>query len=162
VGDLVVAELERRHAAADTDLEPAVAEVIEDDDLLGEPQWRIERQQINQRPEPYALGRACDRAEIDARHWHQVERRCVMLGDMQAPDAGLVGGGGEAQPLIERGRHRPLGEFDVIENSNFHFLLDSYSFSSRFALPLAILALSSSLNGMLASQRVDGGCASNG
>ena len=35
--DLVVIELERRHAAPDADLEPPVAEMIEDRDLLDEP-----------------------------------------------------------------------------------------------------------------------------
>jgi hypothetical protein len=38
----------------------------------------------------------------------------------------------------------------------------SYNFNNRLAFPLAILALSSSQSGMLASQRGAGGCASNG
>ncbi len=167
VRDLVIAELERRDAAADADLEPAVAEVVEDADLLGQPQRRIERQQIDERPEPHALGRARDRAEIDARHRHEIERRRVMLGDVQAIDAGLVGGGGEFQALVERGGDRTVRALDVIEDSDFHCCLRffkplTYSFSSRLALPLAILALSSSQSGMLASQRGAGGCASNG
>src|SRR5215470_10745214 len=52
VRDLVIAELERRDAAADADIEPAMAEMVENADLLGEPQRRIERKEINERPEP--------------------------------------------------------------------------------------------------------------
>ena len=121
--DLVIAELERRHAAADADLEPAVAQMIEDADLLGQPQRRIERQQIDQRPEPHALGRARDRAEIDARHRHEIERRRMVLGDVQAIDAGLVGGGGEFQALVERGGDRAIRALDMIEDSDFHYCL---------------------------------------
>ena len=68
VRDLVEAELVGRDAAADADLEPAVAEMVEHADFLDHAQRRIERQQIDQRPEPHALGRARQRAEIDARN----------------------------------------------------------------------------------------------
>jgi hypothetical protein len=43
-----------------------------------------------------------------------------MLGEMQAIEAGCVGGLDEAKPLIEQGCHRTLAEFDVIEQSDFH------------------------------------------
>jgi hypothetical protein len=52
VVDIVVADLVRRHAAADPDIEAPTGEVIEHRDLLQKPQRRIERQQINQRTEP--------------------------------------------------------------------------------------------------------------
>src|SRR6185369_16422066 len=166
VRHLVIAKLERRDAAADADLKTPVAEMVKNADLLREPQRRIERQQIDEWPEPDSLGRTRDRAEIDARYRHEIERRCVMLSDMQPVDAGFVGGGSELEALVEGGRDRAIGALDVIENSNFHCCLRlfkplTYSFSSRLALPLAILALSSSQSGMLASQRGAGGCASN-
>src|SRR5262249_15602663 len=102
------------------DLHAAVAEMIEDADLLDQPQGRIKRQQIDQRPEPYALGRARHRAEIDAGHRHHVERRSVVLGDVQAVDAGLGGGLDEGEPLVEERRERACAVLDVIEKSDFH------------------------------------------
>ena len=121
-GDLVIGELIGRHAAPDADLEPAVAQVIEDADLLGEPQRRNERQQIDQRADPHPLGRARERAEIDARHRHEIERGRVVLGDVQAIDAGLIGGGGEFEALVERLRDRAIGgALDMIEDTDFHF-----------------------------------------
>jgi hypothetical protein len=46
----------------------------------------------------------------------------VVLGDVQAVDAGLVGGSGEFKTLVERLRHRAVGgALDVIEYPNFHF-----------------------------------------
>ena len=44
-----------------------------------------------------------------------------MLGDMQAIEAGLVGGLDEVQPLVEQRRERPLAVLDVVEQSDFHF-----------------------------------------
>ena len=64
--------------------------------------------------------RARHRAEIDAGHRHHVERRRVMLGHVQAVDAGLVGRGGELQALVEEGRERAIAPLHVIEQSDFH------------------------------------------
>ncbi len=100
--DLVILELERRHAAADADLEPAIAQVIEHADLLDQPQRRIERQQIDQRTEPHALGGAGQGAQIDARHRHHVERRGVVLGHVQAVDSGLVRCLGEGKSFVKQ------------------------------------------------------------
>ena len=44
-----------------------------------------------------------------------------MLGHVQAIDAGLVGGGGEFQPLVERGGDRTVRALDMIEDSDFHY-----------------------------------------
>ena len=123
--DLVILQLERRHAAADADFEPAVAQVIEHADFLDQPQRRIERKQVDQRPEPHPLGRARHRAEIDARHRHHVERGGVVLGHVQAIDAGFVGRLGEGETLVEERRHRAIRCFDVIEQSDFHFFSSS-------------------------------------
>ena len=117
--DLVEIELEGRDAAADADLEPAMAQMIEHRDLFDQAQRRIERQQVDQRPEMHLLGRARDRAEIDARRRHHVERRAVMLGHMSALETGLVRGRGELQPLVELLDERTVVPVDVIEKPNF-------------------------------------------
>jgi len=67
--------------------------MIEHADLFDQPQRRIERQEINERAETQALGHARQRAQKDARNRHHVERCRVVLGDVHAIEAGLVGGG---------------------------------------------------------------------
>ena len=52
-----------------------------------------------------------------------------MLGQMQAIEAGLVGGLDEGQPLVEQLRERPLAVLDVVEQSNFHFSRPAFRFS---------------------------------
>ena len=118
--DLVILELERRDPAADTDFHPPIAQVIEHGDLLDQPQRRIEREQIDQRAEPHAPGRARYRAEIDAGHRHHVERRGVVLRHVQAVDAGLVGRLHKGEPLVEERCQRAICRFDVIEKSDLH------------------------------------------
>jgi hypothetical protein len=44
----------------------------------------------------------------------------MMLGDMQAIEAGLVGGAGEFDAFVVKLRYRPLAGFDMVEKSNFH------------------------------------------
>jgi len=82
-------------------LHAAVAEMIENANLLDQPQRRVQREEINQRTEPHARGRARHRAEIDAGHRHHVEGRRVMLRHVQAVDAGIIGGLGEGETLVE-------------------------------------------------------------
>ena len=127
VHDIVKFQLIGRHAAADADIEAAVAQMIEHADFLDQPQRRIERQQVDQRAEPQLLGLAGDGAKIDARHRNQIQRRGVVLGDMQAIKAGFVGGGGEFNPLIEKLRDRPCAILNVIEKSDFHAIPPSPS-----------------------------------
>jgi hypothetical protein len=43
-----------------------------------------------------------------------------MLRHMQAIDAGLVGGLGEGEPLVEERSERPLAMLDVVEKSDLH------------------------------------------
>jgi hypothetical protein len=117
---LVEFKLVGRHAAADTDIEPAVAQMIEHADFLDQPQRRIKWQQINQRSKPHALGGACHGAEIDARDRHHAERGGVMLGDVQAIDTGGVGGFGKSQPFVKQPGQRPFAVLDVIEKPDFH------------------------------------------
>jgi hypothetical protein len=122
VRHLVESEFVGRDAAADADLEPAVAEVVEHADFLDQAQRRIKRQQIDQRPKPHAPGRARQRAEIDARDRHHIERRRVVLGNMQAIDTGGVGRLGELEAFVEQQRERALAVLDMVEKSNLHGL----------------------------------------
>jgi hypothetical protein len=42
---------------------------------------------------------------------------------VQAIDAGIVGGLGEGETLVEQGRERTLSVLDVVEESDFHQVL---------------------------------------
>ena len=109
----------------------AVAQVIEHADLVDHAQRRDQRQQIDQRPHLDALGRARHRAEEHARDRHHVERRLMVLGQMQAVEARLVRRLDELQPLVEQLRERPVAVLDVVEQSNFHFLVQSSDLSDH-------------------------------
>ena len=113
--DVVIAQLERRHAAADADLQPAMAEMIEHGDFLQHPKWRIKRQQIAQRPQPHVARLARQRGEEQARRGRHVDGRGVMLGQMHAPEAGFIRRRIEFEPLVEKPRQRPVGAPDMVE-----------------------------------------------
>src|SRR5215831_4112318 len=118
--DLVILELERRYAAADSHFHASVTEMVENANLLDQAQRRVEREEVNQRTEPHARRRARQRAEIDAGHRHHIEGRRVMLRHVQAVDAGVIGRLGEGETLVEQGRKRPVAVLDVIEESDLH------------------------------------------
>ena len=84
-------QLVGRDAAADADLGPAVAQMIEDGDLLDHAQRRVQRQQIDHRAHANAFGRARDGAQENSRRRHRVRRRHVMLGEVVREEPGLVG-----------------------------------------------------------------------
>ena len=44
----------------------------------------------------------------------------MVLGQMQAVEAGLVGGLDEIESLVEQGGERALTVLDVVEQSDFH------------------------------------------
>ena len=44
----------------------------------------------------------------------------MVLGDVQAVDAGVVGRRGEVEALVEQCRERALAVLDMVEKSNFH------------------------------------------
>ena len=62
----VVRGLERRHAAADAELEAPAAHLVEHADFLDQAQRMIERQQINQRAEAQSFGalRQCGEEDL--------------------------------------------------------------------------------------------------
>jgi hypothetical protein len=61
--DVVSGEFRRRDAAADAEIDPATAEVVEHADLFQQPQRMIERQQIQERAKADALGLARGRGK---------------------------------------------------------------------------------------------------
>jgi hypothetical protein len=63
---------------------------------------------------------ARERAEINARNRHHVERRRVVLGDMQAVHAAGVGRLGELEAFVEQQRERTLAVLDMVEKPNLH------------------------------------------
>ena len=88
--DAEIPQLVRRGAAADADLEPASAEMVEHADLFGEPQRVMGGQDINQRAQaetPRTLRRG---SEKYAGRWCEIERRRMMLAHMIGPKSGLV------------------------------------------------------------------------
>ena len=84
--------LERRHAAADAELEAPAAHLIEHADFLDQPQRMVERQQIDQRAEAQGLRALRHRGEKQAGRGGAAERRRVVLGEVIAVDAGAIVG----------------------------------------------------------------------
>ena len=99
---------------------PAVAEVVEDADLFDHAQGRVERKKIDQRAQTNAFRLARDRAEVHARDRHHVDGRRVVLGDVVAVEARVVGGRDEREALVELLRERTVGTIDVVEEAEFH------------------------------------------
>src|SRR5258705_10113318 len=70
-------DLERGHAAADAELEPPSAQVVESADLLGEAQGVVERQRIDEGAEAQAPGALRREREENLRRWRHPERRTL-------------------------------------------------------------------------------------
>ena len=111
---IVIFEFEGRHAAPHADIEPPVAEVIENANLFYQAKGRIERQEVAQRTEPDVVGRPGYRAQIDARHGHHVQRRRVVLGNVIAVETGFIGGN-KLEPLVEFLSQRTIVDVHMIE-----------------------------------------------
>src|SRR6202042_3338889 len=86
----VVRGLEWRPAAADAELEPSAAQLIEHADFFDQPQRMIERQQINQRAEAQFCGALRQRGEENSRRRRATDRRAVMLGEVIAVKTGTI------------------------------------------------------------------------
>ena len=120
--DVVVIELEGRHAAPDADVEAAVRQMVEHRDFLDQAERGIERQQIGERPEADGLGHLRDGGEIDARHRDHVERRRMVLGHVIGGEAQLVGERHIFEALVELPGQREVVAVDVVEQAEFHSL----------------------------------------
>ena len=112
--------LERRHAAADAELEPPAAQLVEHADFLDQPQRMIERQQINQRAEAQLLGALRQRGEENSRRSRATDRRAVMLGEVIAVKARAVVSLGKPQPAGKQLAMRDARIVHVVEDAEFH------------------------------------------
>ncbi len=88
--DAEILQLMRRGAAADADLEPAAAQMIEHADFFGEPQRMMGGQDVDQGAEADAPGALRHRGEKHAGRRRQVERRRMMLAHVIGAKSGLV------------------------------------------------------------------------
>src|SRR6476620_5117138 len=77
-------------AAADADVEPPVAEMVEHADFLGEPQRMMDGQHIHQRSEAQTNGALGDRGKEYAGRRRQAERRRMVLAHMVGPETGAI------------------------------------------------------------------------
>jgi hypothetical protein len=80
--DLEEPDLDRGHARADAELQPPAAQVIEHADLVDQAQRVIQRQAVDERPEPQRPRPLRRGGEEDARRWRVAQRRAVVLGEV--------------------------------------------------------------------------------
>ena len=88
--DAEIVQLMRRRAAADADLDPALAQMIQHADFFGEPQRMMRRQHVDQRAEAQALGALRHRGQEHARRRRQIERRRMMLAHVIGAESGAI------------------------------------------------------------------------
>ena len=102
-------ELDRRCAAAEADVEPAAAHLIEHADFLDHAERMIERQRVDHRPEAKPLGALRDRGEKHARRRRHAERRRVVLGQVIGVEARAIEQLDDREPLLVIVRQRRAG-----------------------------------------------------
>jgi hypothetical protein len=85
--DAVVADLVGRDAAADAELQPAAAHLIEHADLVDQPQRVVKVDRVDQRPEAQRLGALSHGGEEYAGRRRHAERRRMVLGDVIGVEA---------------------------------------------------------------------------
>src|ERR1044071_203109 len=81
-----------RGAAAEADLEPAVAELVEHTNLFEEAKRVIERQRVHHGAKTNFLGALRDRSHKNAGRGRHADRRRVMLGKMIGVETGALVG----------------------------------------------------------------------
>ena len=77
-------------AAAESDLHPAAAHVVEHADLLGQTQRMVERRHVDHGPELQTPRALRDGGKIDVGGRRPAERRAVVLGDVVGIEAQSV------------------------------------------------------------------------
>ncbi len=97
--DVEELHLDRRGAAADPEVEPPPAQLVEHADLLERPQRVVQVQQHDQGPQPQPAGALGHRRQEHVRRGGQAMRRAVMLGHVIGPEARPVAGLGEVQAM---------------------------------------------------------------
>src|SRR5882724_1630815 len=103
VCDAVAIVRARDAAAADPELEPALADVIQRRDLLGDAQRVVEREHGDGRSHPEAPGPGRDRAgDLEGRRDHRAVRREVDLAEPDAVEAPVLGALSQLEGVPER------------------------------------------------------------
>ena len=118
--DVEEADLDRRDAGAHTELQAAAAEVIEHADLVDEPQWVIERQAVDERPQTQRRGALRRGGEEDARRGGVAERRAVVLGEVVGVEPGVLVALDEREALLELLADRQPALVDLVEDPELH------------------------------------------
>ena len=118
--DAVVADLVGRDAAADAELEPAAAHLVEHADLVDQAQRMIEVHGVDQRPEAQRLGALRHGGQEDAGRGRHAERRRVMLGQVIGVEARALVELDQAQPLVELPAEIGAGAVHVVEDAELH------------------------------------------
>src|ERR1700674_1068377 len=94
--------------------------MIQHAELFQEAHRMIERQEVEERAEPYTARLARGGGEIDARRRRHRERRRMVLGEMIAGEAGLLRRLQEDQALLIGFLQRLAPVVDIIEYAEFH------------------------------------------
>ena len=118
--DAVVGDLVRRDPAADAQLQPAAAHLVEHADLLGDAQGMVQRQRVDQRPEAQPARALRHRREEHAGRGRHAERRGVVLGQVIAAQAQPVVGLDQLQPVLVVLAQRHRAEVEMIEDAELH------------------------------------------
>ncbi len=93
-------EFDRRRAAAEADLQPAAAELVEHADFLDHPQRMMQRHRVDQRPEAQLPRALRDRGQEHIRRGRHAERRRMMLGEVIGVEAGAIVGLDDFQAIL--------------------------------------------------------------
>ncbi len=119
----VIFEFDRHRAAAEADLQPAAAHLIEHADFLDQPQRVVQRHRPDQRAEPKPAGALRDRRQEHARRRRHAERRRMMLGEMVGVEPGTVVGFRDLEAVFVELGERSAGPVEMIEDAEFHLVL---------------------------------------
>jgi hypothetical protein len=118
--DAVEADLDRRDAAADPVQKAAVAQLVEHTDLIDQPKWVVERQEVNHRAKFEPFGALRDRRKKHARRRRVAQRRVVMLGEVVGVKPEAVVSLDQPQALFEMPGERQAAVVEVVENPEAH------------------------------------------
>jgi hypothetical protein len=118
--DAEKADLDRRHAAPDAHLQAPAAHLVEHADLLDQPQRVVERQEIDQRPEPEPLRALRHGSHEQAGRGGEAQRRAVVLGQMIGVEAVPVVGLGQPHAVLDLLAERHAAVVHVLEDAELH------------------------------------------
>ena len=110
--------LDRRDAAADPEVEAAAGQIVGDAHVFQDADGVVEWEQLHHRPEPDPLRylrRGGDEELLVRRH---AELGAVVLGEMEAREAGLIGEADQVEAILEEPLRRCAGDvLDVVEDA---------------------------------------------